>query len=374
MHTNPLPAVGEPTKAGRPVIFIGLDGAEPDLLRRWMDEGALPALAKMRRHGICENVLTYRGFGDGAIWPSLLTGLNPARHGRFFRDQLRYHSYRTRSFSVDSDLVGEPFWTTLSKAGRRVAVLDVPFAPLQPDINGVLLIDWLIHDRYGRPRSWPDEFVNDVLDRLGDDPINGNSDVFPKDVVSLKRLCDLLNLRVKMKEALVSETLNSGQWDLIATVFTEAHDLGHRGWHLHDPNHPQHDPTWMQEHGDPIKRLYLETDGAIGRILRNAQPHAAIVIFAGLGMGPDYTANGVMDQILARLENRPYRRPNGLSKRLKAAGFPNGISRIGQKVDTARQILALSRRRFFAMAHNENSGAIRINLRGREPTGRVHGD
>ena len=345
----------------RPVLFIGLDGAKPDLLKRWMDSGELPVFARLRRNGICEDVQTFRGFGDGAVWPSLLTGLNPARHGRYFRSQLRPRSYRHKLFSVDSDLMGEPFWTTLGKAGRRVAVLDVPFAPLQHDINGVLLIDWLIHDRYGAPRSWPPEFVDDVLSRLGDDPIGGNSDVLPKDGASLARLSDLLNRRVTMKESLVSETVRSTRWDMVATVFTEAHDLGHVGWHLRDPSHPQHDPVWLKQHGDPIKRLYMETDRAIGRILANARPDTAVVVFAGLGMGPDYTANGVMEQILARLEQRPFKRTVGLSRRLKAAGLPEGVARIGQKFDTVRNSLAISRRRFLTLqtdvGHSIESGS-----------------
>ena len=336
-----------------------------------MDAGTLPVLAGLRRDGICEDVETLPGFGDGATWPSVVTGLNPARHGRYFRRQFKPRSYRRVLFSTDVDLIAEPFWTTLSRAGRRVAILDVPYARLDQDINGLLLVDWLIHDRYGEPRSWPRGFAADVIERLGDDPLGGNSDLVPKDTAGLKHLCASLQRRVRMKEALVNETFAARSFDLVASVFTEPHDLGHTAWHLHDPGHPQYDAEWSTRHGDPFLSLYAEIDRAIGGILANAASNATVVVFAGLGMGPNYTANGVMDEILARLDNRGVLAPNHISKGLKRAGCPDAVARLGQKVDTAWEICTLSRSRFFTMPHNENSGAIRINLRGREPTGRV---
>jgi predicted AlkP superfamily phosphohydrolase/phosphomutase len=361
----------EPASAHRPVIFIGLDGAEPHLLRRWMDAGTLPVLAGLRHDGICADVETPQGFGDGATWPSLVTGLNPARHGRYFRSQFKPRSYRRTLFSTDSDLTAEPFWAALGRAGHRVAILDVPYGRLEHEVNGLLLVDWLIHDRYGEVRSWPPGFATEVVERLGDDPLGGNSDRVPKDTAGLERLCDCLMQRVRMKEALVRETLAGQSWDLVASVFTEPHDLGHTAWHLHDPGHPKHDAEWLRRRGDPLKALYAEIDRAIGGILASAPANATIVVFAGLGMGPDYTANGVMNAILARLDNRRVHVPMRISKGLKRAGFPKTAARLAAKIDVALEMLSLSRSRFFAMPHNENSGAIRINLRGREPTGRV---
>jgi predicted AlkP superfamily phosphohydrolase/phosphomutase len=368
MSTSPHPDVSPST---RPVIFIGLDGAEPTLLRRWMDDGSLPILRRLEQQGVSSAVETLRGFGDGATWPTLITGVTPASHGRYFRRQFRPRSYRRMEFSVDCDLAREPFWTTLSRARRKVAVLDIPYAPLTSDINGVLLVDWLIHDRYGEPRSWPARFAAEVLACVGDDPLGGDSDRFAKTDPDPKHLTELLLDRVRMKQALVTKVLADGTWHLLATAFTEPHDMGHTLWHLHDRSHPQHDASWRRRHGDPMKTLYVQIDGAIGRILQGAPSNAATVVFAGLGMGPNYTAEGATSEILARLENKQYRTTFGLGNRLGAADWPRAAVRIGRIADTACEIASLSRRRFFAMDHNENSGAIRINLKGREPTGHV---
>jgi predicted AlkP superfamily phosphohydrolase/phosphomutase len=168
----------------------------------------------------------------------------------------------------------------------------------------------------------------------------------------------------------VSRKLSEGRWDLLATVFAEPHDLGHVAWHLHDPSHPQHDPAWLEQHGDPIERLYIALDEAIGEVIAAAPADSSVVVFAGLGMGPNYTANNVMDRILSRLDVRgePSRITIG---RLQRAGWPDPLLAVARKLTTARDIYDLGRRRFFAMPHNENSGAVRINLQGREPTGKV---
>jgi predicted AlkP superfamily phosphohydrolase/phosphomutase len=357
--------------APRPVLFIGLDGAEPRLIERWIDEGELPNLANVQRNSHSGPVETFRGFGDGATWPSLVTGVTPARHGRYFRRQFHPRSYRRKLYDVDTELSNPPFWTTLGRAGRRVAVLDVPYARCEPDINGLLLVDWYIHDRYGEPRGWPPSLAQDVIDAFGDDPVRGNSDVFLKwhdhDYV---QLAEQLETRARNKARLVSRQFSEGGWDLVATAFTEPHDLGHAAWHLHDPSHPQHDPAWLEQHGDPMKRLYVALDESIGEIISAAPANTSIVVFAGLGMGPNYTANGVMSRILARLDGRPEPARSPV-KRLQQAGWPRGLLAVARKLAAAREMVELSRRRFFAMDHNENSGALRVNLEGREPFGRV---
>jgi predicted AlkP superfamily phosphohydrolase/phosphomutase len=340
-------------------------------MERWIGEGKLPTLANLRQSSAWGPVETLRGFGDGATWPSLVTGLTPAQHGRYFRRQFHPRSYRRKLYDVDTELINPPFWSMLSRAGRRVAVLDVPYARWEPDINGLLLVDWHVHDRYGMPRGWPPSLAQEVLNALGDDPFGGNSEVFLRsNGHGLLDVANELEARARKKTRLIGAKLRDGQWDLVATAFAEPHDLGHIAWHLHDPSHPQHDAGWRERHGDPIEKLYVTLDECIGEVLSSVSKDTSVFVFAGLGMGPNYTANGVMDRILSRLDNRP-EPSNETMKRLQRAGWPRGLLSIARKFVTAREMVDLSRRRFFAMPHNENSGAVRINLQGREPLGKV---
>jgi predicted AlkP superfamily phosphohydrolase/phosphomutase len=352
-----------------PTLFIGLDGAEPTCIERWAAEGRLPNFARLARTGVVSRVATLPGLGDGALWPTLITGVTPARHGRYFRRQIKSGSYRRRLFEVDTDLAYPAFWQPISDAGRRVAVLDLPYAPCTA-VNGRLLVDWCIHDRYGATRSYPAEYAAEVLHEYGDDPTAGDTDKL-RGVVPLEEICRRVQARVEMKTRLVLSNLASGSWDLVATAFTEPHDTGHSAWHMHDPAHPAHDAAWVATHGDPILNLYVAIDDAIGRIVSAAPENANILVFAGLGMENDYTANNVLDRILSRLDTGRDPSPTPLSRWRKPSGSRSLWQRVLRKADGVVERNRLARRRYFALEHNENSGAVRINLRGREPRGRV---
>ena len=354
-----------------PVLFIGIDGGEPALIHRWIEEDILPNLARLYRNGLSGDVRTLPGMGDGATWPTLITGVNPARHGRYFRIQTPRGSYQPRLFETDRDLAAHPFWNALSDAGRRVAILDLPYAPGTESINGTLLTDWLIHDRYGSPRSFPSGFAAEVIRKYGDDPVNGNSDIIGKSAERLKWLHDQLIRRVEMKERMVADVIAKGPWNFIATSFTEPHDLGHVAWHLHDPGDRRHDSSWAERFGDPLKNLYIAIDEAIGRLVAGAGQSATVVVFAGLGMGPNYTANGLMDRILVRLEGKEHLRRSQIAKSLIKAKWPRILIKTARKIDRILTQRRYAGRRYFNLTHNENSGAIRVNLQGRELRGIV---
>jgi predicted AlkP superfamily phosphohydrolase/phosphomutase len=362
----------------RSIFFIGLDGAEPALIHRWMRDGSLPVLAELHSRGVAGDVETLPGMGDGATWPTIVTGSNPARHGRYFRRQLEPGSYGIYKFDIDTHLKQPPFWRILSEAGRKVAILDIPYTPTTRDLNGVCMVDWLIHDRYGPPRGYPDGFAEDVLARLGDDPVGGNTDRIPKDGASLKGVVDGLVERVGMKERLVCDVLTRGKWDFLATVFAEPHDIGHVAWHMHDAEHRDHDPDWVARNGDPLRSVYQAIDTSIGRCLSDLDPETVVMVFIGLGMGPNYTLNHVIQQALDRLDGKSgadpfsFRKYLGMRRWQGLAGKLVGrATKLATRADRALMLRRLERSRFFTIEHNENSAAIRVNVKGREPSGRV---
>jgi predicted AlkP superfamily phosphohydrolase/phosphomutase len=155
----------------------------------------------------------------------------------------------------------------------------------------------------------------------------------------------------------------------MATAFAEPHDVGHRLWHMHDPGHPRHDSQWRAANGDPMARLVVELDAAIGRIVGAASEEATIVLFMGLGMGPNYTANKVLGTVLRRLDG--HAAPTCLTVRARRAGAPPGALRITGRLDELFRQRADARSRYFQVPHNANAGAVRINLAGREPAGTV---
>ncbi len=360
------------------VLFVGLDSIEPELALKMCDAGDLPVLHSMREEGVWGMNATPPGFGNGVMWPCVFTGVNPAKHGRYYYHQLRSGTYQTFFFKEDTDFKHEPLWAELSRAGKRVAVIDMVRAPLTKNLNGIQIVDWLVHDREDVPRSWPPELIKTVIDRYGDDPLGGSSDAAGRKAADYVELCDRMAERIGTKTEMSCAYMDEGPWDLFMTVYADPHDVGHQCWHLHDPSHPQYDAQLAVEIGDPVKRMYVQIDQAIGRLVEKTGPGATVIVFGGPGMESGYTANFLLDQILRRLEG-----PEGTEgltyvdtlKKVYRAVIPpalrNRLAHFGQHLE--QELLASDRRRrkCFTVPHNENSGAVRINLVGREPDGKV---
>lgn len=362
----------------RNVLLIGIDSAEPALLLDWAQRGVLPHIKRLLERGTWCEATAPRGFGNGVVWPSLHTGVGPGTHGRYYLRQLQPGSYDIVEFQEDTGLCRAPFWKPISNAGKRVAVIDMVRAPLVEGLNGVQIADWLTHDATGHARSWPPALMNEIVARLGADPLQGNADTFAGSGHKLLQLRDALCQRIATKTQLTREYLQQGTYDLLVSVYAEPHDIGHLCWHLHDPQHVDHDPGFAKRHGDPLQDVYIALDNAIGELLAELDEHTTVLLFSGPGMGPDYTGNFVLDAILRRLEGLETTRPPGVREAFKSLYnklLPFHVRRNLQKQRTqhraAADASARSQRRFFQLPHNQNAGAIRINLEGREPNGRV---
>src|SRR6185369_9588187 len=64
--------------AGR-VVVLGFDGADARLVEKWMDEGKLPNLARLRADGTYSPLLPTNPAQTPVSWSSFATGNNPGR-------------------------------------------------------------------------------------------------------------------------------------------------------------------------------------------------------------------------------------------------------------------------------------------------------
>jgi predicted AlkP superfamily phosphohydrolase/phosphomutase len=355
----------------RRVLFIGLDAMDPDLISQWASDGVLPAFASLFARGTFGSTHNPPGLYVGAVWPSFFTGVSPARHGRYCYKQIVTGTYAIRRFQP-AHLKRPPFWTALSAAGRRVAVVDVPKSPLATDLNGLQLVDWGTHDPdFGSGfKTWPPPLANDIIAKYGSDPV-GDCDRIERTTEGYRRFRDNLTSRIERKGALACELFARENWDFFLAVFADSHCVGHQCWTLHDASHPFHDGPTARALGDPVKDVYVSLDRAVGRLLQEADPGSVIVVLASHGMGPHFDATFMLDQILERLEPGPGLWQRG---RLKTKTIAQDIRR------RAERRLGLSKRassrtvdhfRCFQIPNNDVYGGIRVNLIGREPRGRI---
>jgi predicted AlkP superfamily phosphohydrolase/phosphomutase len=154
-------------------------------------------------------------------------------------------------------------------------------------------------------------------------------------------------------------------------AFGEYHDISHQCWHFHEPNHALYDAQWVERYGNPVKDVYIALDSALGRLLECAGPQTTTMVFAGPGMSPNYTGNFLFDPLLRRIDGRPDKDRNLIPHAIVSRLRPAVLKRLGERINLAKHMYRMSRRRCFAVLHNENAGAVRINVAGREPAGRV---
>jgi predicted AlkP superfamily phosphohydrolase/phosphomutase len=95
------PLAAQPAKAGK-LVVLGFDGVDAKLATRWMDEGKLPNLAKLRAEGTFSPLRSTIPSQTPVSWSTFSTGLNPGaqepgRRGTRERQPQRSYCLRVSS-------------------------------------------------------------------------------------------------------------------------------------------------------------------------------------------------------------------------------------------------------------------------------------
>jgi predicted AlkP superfamily phosphohydrolase/phosphomutase len=362
---------------GAKVLVILLDAVERDLLLPWARDGVLPTFGAFLPSAVSAVALGPLGMHPGAAWASLFTGASPARHARHTDRQIRPGTYDTYR-AGPSEVRCPPFWETVAAAGRRVAIIDVPDARLSPSLNGVQVVDWLPHTFEDGFRTTPPQLKAEIVSRFGIERTGLCDHAELSSIDQVRRFRDSLVDRAARKAAFSRHLLAQGGWDLFVTTFTETHCIGHRCWHFHDPSHPRHDPRQVAALGNPLADVYRAVDDGVGRLLAAAGDDTFVFVVSDVGLGPNFNGAHLLADVLFGLGYGPppattstawralrwawRRAPRAWRTRLD--GLTKGaVDRAWPSFDP--------RWKCFAVNNGEVFGAIRVNLAGREPQGRV---
>ena len=385
-----------PTK----VLFLGFCAGERELILQWANAGILPSIKSLMAKGLVGRTESLAGFFVGTTWPSIYTGVTPARHGIHSWEQLKPGTYESYRCHAGRDIKREPFWNYLSRAGRRVAIFDVPLSYPTQNLNGIQVVEWGAHDRDLGFMTWPPTLQREIETQFGKNPLKIKCNDWPLigGHVAFRALRDTLLKAIATKAELTVHYLRQGGWDLFAQVFTESHCIGHQCWHLHDPRHPRHDQEVVRRIGDPIKDIYMAIDKAIGTILGEVGQDTMVIFLAGHGMGPKYQAQFLLDQILLRLkvavparplqETDQVRTPTIFDKvkpllkwswqhlpdelQFKLAPLHNQLGKwVHGHPNPRKPTIDPAGNSCFPVENNSAHGGIRINLIGREPNGTI---
>ena len=135
-----VPEIARAAPEGRPVLFVGFDGADWELLDAYMRDGRMPNLARLVREGRTGVLTTIQPPLSPLVWTTEMTGVSPLEHG--ILDFTRFHPKTGTREPIPRDERRVPaVWNMASAAGRSVAVFGMWATwPAEP-VRGVLVAD-----------------------------------------------------------------------------------------------------------------------------------------------------------------------------------------------------------------------------------------
>ncbi|MEM9217437.1 MAG: alkaline phosphatase family protein [Cyanobacteria bacterium P01_F01_bin.150] len=267
---------------GYPLVAIGLDAADPKLIEQWMEQGKLPNLALLKQQGAYGRLKTFEYYRAETPWTTFLTGCAPEQTG--YWAPLAFHADRYDVEQIDAYDFGEyqPFYALTGD--RRVAVFDMPQAPLSDEVNGLQALGWGAHAPMTPTESLPASLLDEVTETYGNHPVLRKDHASTVDWDALKALQLSLETGIGRRADICQDLIQREPWDLFLTIFGESHAGGHYFWHLSDPEHPLY-PLVAHDDDNPLLGTFQAIDRAVGDIASKAPDDANIVVFAAHGMG-----------------------------------------------------------------------------------------
>jgi predicted AlkP superfamily phosphohydrolase/phosphomutase len=322
------------------------------------------------------------------VWPTINTGLPPERHQSYFSTRLVEGSYHLRARRID-DVKGAPFWSDLASRGRRIVLVDVPFSQVDAAFGGRQIVGWGQHDWDGRCGSHPAGLLESMQRQFGRYPVTPTvDDVWFQG--GPDALLERLLLGIQRRTQMLCHLARPRDWDFFYAVFHEAHGAGHQFWHLSDASHPRFDSTWRSRNADPLLAVYEALDRALAEVIAALGPDSSVVLVLSHGMGPNYNGDHLFPELLARFNAgyelspavAPLRTASQRAWHATMAHLPMSL-----RLGVQRQLPLGARRWFnakrrqqgslwrnapaFALPGLDGFSAVRVNLRGREPAGKV---
>ena len=267
------------------LLVIGLDGATLDLVAPWAAAGELPVLSRLMGAGAWGPLRSTVPAATFPAWTSLVTGVNPGRHGVLDFAERVPGTLHVR-FVNGSQRRAPALWTRLSAAGRRVAILTVPATYPPEPVNGVMVsgFDSPVTSGIDGSFVFPASFHAEVQGAVGRVPFADFQEVRTGRRWHERALASLLD-GVERRATLAELVLRREPWDACMVVFGESDTVAHHFWRYYDASSPRHAPG---PHADAIVRVYLALDAAIGRLTAAAgDGHVAIVSDHGSGGAGD---------------------------------------------------------------------------------------
>lgn len=282
------------------VLAVGVDAAEPSLVRRMIEDGELPAMKRLLERGAWMSVESPAEIGSGAVWPTFVTGKEAREHGIYGEWCWQAETMSLARFSGRSL---KPFWKTLTEEGLSAGLFDVPFAPVLGLTSGFQVSEWGAHDIIeGRMEVSPAP-LKDFIEKTKPHPFHlAQMDARgPEDGEGLMRVGAACIEGVRLRGELAAQLILETRPNLAIIAFTEIHRASHQLWHTVAPGHPFYRNNGAQgPHalGLNLRDIYREVDAQLGKLVETVNEDAFVMVFALHGMRPTHGIPNFLEQLM----------------------------------------------------------------------------
>ena len=238
------------------VLLIGIDAACFEQLDPLIAAGELPTIEALVARGVADELRTTFPPWTPSAWPSVVTGVEPWRHGVY-----DFHSYDGSPRIVSAADVRVPFlWETLSAHGHSSIVVNVPVTHPLHAFDGSLVPGYLAPEA-------PTVLVDGVERTLAELGID-NYTIYGRDAGSTEeRLAEyerLVDSRVAVAERLAAEH----DWAFMMVQFQAPDSVFHT-----DGTDPE-----------AVARVYRRVDAGVKRLLDLAGDDCDVLVVSDHGI------------------------------------------------------------------------------------------
>lgn len=359
------------------VLLVGWDGAEPGLVEPWIAQRRLPVLAEALARGAAGRIRSTIPPVTPPAWTSLVTGVDPGRHGIYSFTAPGQDDY-TERFVTSAQRHVPSVWHYLSAAGLTVGVFNVSL-------------------------SYPPEPVSGFLFAGFDCPVLGPHIAYPEGAfaAAMQGISGYVHesIHEERGEAAAREIRRQmrQQRDMLVNL-TQRYPVEVLAVNFNGPDHAHHHawPRGMTteqlaaETGSPVQEVYQEVDGILGDLLEcYADPNTQVLLVSDHGGGPMQGEVSLARALeaggfLVRRRASPARREGRsalrrlvrrvLPRRLRAAIWQRGglewRREVGERLRAALVAeVDWEKTRAFPWG---SSGFVQVNVKERQPQGCVH--
>jgi predicted AlkP superfamily phosphohydrolase/phosphomutase len=316
------------------VVLLGIDGGEPSLIEGMLESS--PSLARVRAEGAWGGLRSTVPPLSPPAWATLLTGMNPGKHGvfDFYRMADRSRGSYVRRLVSSADWRAPALWDRAARHGRRTGFVNVPMCWPPPAVEHGFFVCGLGTPGDGATFTHPAALGRRLAGAV----------LEPGDGTTMGADAFLARAEISGASMLaVAESLwREHDLDLFCAALTFPDRMQHLFWEEIARGDVTIGAAW--------RRWWTGFDAFLGRVLDAAGPETTVVVFSDHGFGPVRRYFHV---------NRWLLRHGWLV--LRDRGALGGADGLMTAVDWDRtRAIGLS-----------EYGDIRLNLRGREPRGTV---